>query len=150
VYPDDVRKDLAQYTNTPVAWVGVIRSTDAQEREFDGKIAAETVFEHHYYDWEQNSDLSGANLLVSPRGEGAFTCNWQLRKLNSDSSAYGAEQFARRGKLAIVYGVPESVTADGTVVLKYAYLRILDRGHFVTNYLDYGRLGVEPFHPTGQ
>ncbi len=125
VYPDDVRKDISRYTNTPVAWVGVIRGTDAQENDFGGGITADTVFEHHYFDWEQDKDPSGVNLEVSPRGEGSFTCHWQMRRTASEAGAYDAEKFARAGKLAIVYGVPESVTADGTVVLKYSYLRIL-------------------------
>jgi hypothetical protein len=149
VYPDDVRKNLDQYTNTPVAWVGVIRSTVAEENDSGGRITAESTFEHHYFDWEQDTDPD-LNLLVSPRGEGSFTCKWELRKKTMDASAYDAEKFARKGKLAIVYGVPESVKDDGTVVLKYAYLRIVDRANFNTNYLNYGRLGVEPFRPIGQ
>jgi len=149
VYPDDVRRDVDHYANTPVAWVGVIRSTDAQEDDYGGGITAETVFEHHYFDWEQDKDPSGVNLMVSPRGEGSFTCNWQLRKMASDASAYDAEKFAHNGKLAIVYGVPESVKPDGTIVLKYTYLRILGRAHFSTNYIDYGRLGEELYKPMG-
>jgi hypothetical protein len=73
-----------------------------------------------------------------------------MRKKDNDASAYDAEKFAHEGKLAIVYGVPESVTADGTVVLKYSYLRILGRAHFVTNYIDYGRLGEELYRPIGE
>jgi hypothetical protein len=143
VYPDDVRKDFAQYTNTPVAWVGVIRSTEAEENDFGGGISAYTVFEHHYFDFQQNTDAAGVNLWVSPRGEGSFTCQWRLLKTDNDASGYDAEKFARAGKLAIVYGVPESVKPDGTVVLRYSYLRILGRSHFNTNALDYGRLGEE-------
>jgi hypothetical protein len=149
VYPDDVRRDIDHYANTPVAWVGVIRSTDAQENDYGGRITAETVFEHHYFDWEQDKDPSGVNLLVSPRGEGSFTCHWQMRKMESEASAYDAEKFARAGRLAIVYGVPESVKPDGTVVLKYSYLRILGRAHFSTNSIDYGRLGEELYKPMG-
>jgi hypothetical protein len=149
VYPDDVRKDPAHYINTPVAWVGVIRSTDAQENDYGGKISADTVFDHHYFDWEQDTDAAGVDLLVSPRGEGSFSCHWEMRRKDDEATAYSAEKFARAGKLAIVYGVPESVTADGTVVLKYCYLRILNRSHFSTNELDYGRLGLEPYHPIG-
>jgi hypothetical protein len=147
VYPDDVRKDLAHYTNTPVAWVGVIRSTSAQEDDFGGQITAESVFEQHYFDWAQDTDAEGVNLLVSPRGEGLFRCQWQMRKTVNNASAYDGEKFARTGKLAIVYGVPESVEDDGTIVLKYSYLRVLGRSHFSTNEVDYGRLGEEPYRP---
>jgi hypothetical protein len=149
VYPDDVRKDPDKYTNTPVAWVGVIRGTDAQEEDYGGKIFADTVFEHHYFDWEQDTDMAGVNLLVSPRGEGPFCTRWHLRKTDNEASAYDAEKFAHKGKLAILYGVPESVKPDGTIVLKYLYVRILGRAHFSTNEIDYGRLGEEPYRPIG-
>jgi hypothetical protein len=148
VYPEDVRNDLAHYTNTPVAWVGVIRSTDAQEDDKGGKISALTTFDHHYFDWEQDTD-PGLNLLVSPRGEGEFACHWKLKKKDNDAGADDAEKFAHKGKLAIVYGVPESVMPDGTVVLTYRYLRIVSRSHFVTNYISYGRLGEDLYRPMG-
>jgi hypothetical protein len=149
VYPEDVRNDIDKYTNTLVAWVGVIRGTDAQEDDFGGRISAETVFEHHYFDWEQDTDASGVNLMVSPRGEGSFTCHWKMRRRDDEASAYDAEKFARKDKLAIVYGTPESVMPDGTIVLKYHYLRILGRAHFNTTYLDYGRLGEDLYRPMG-
>ena len=147
VYPEDVRKDLAHYTNTPVAWVGVIRGTKAEEDDFGGKISADSSFDHHYFDWEHDTDAAGVNLLVSPRGEGTFSCHWQLQKKDNEASAYDAEKFAHAGNLAIVYGVPESVKDDGTVVLRYCYLRVLGPGHFNTNELNYGRLGLEPYRP---
>ena len=56
--------------------------------------------------------------------------------------------YAAPGKLAIVYGTPESVDEDGTIVLRYHYTRILDVERFTTNELDYGRVG-EPFRPVG-
>lgn len=139
VYPDDVRRNLDRYTNTPVAWVGVIRATDATEEDFGGKIRADTVFEHHYFDWEEDKNLCGVKLRVSPRGEGLFSSRWSLRKEDNDANAYDAQKYAGRGKLAIVYGVPEAITADGAIVLKYRYLRILNRDHFDTNDFTYGR-----------
>jgi hypothetical protein len=148
VYPEDVRKDLDHYTNTTVAWVGVIRSTEAQEDDTGGGISAQSVFDHHYFDWDQDTDPA-LNLLVSPRGEGEFACHWVLRKKNNDGSAYDAEKFARQGKLAIVYGVPESVMPDGTVVLRYHYLRVIPRSQFVTNSVSYGRLGEDLSKPMG-
>lgn len=149
VYPDDVRKDIDRYTNTPVAWVGVIRSTDAIEEDFGGKIRADSVFEHHYFDWQQDIGSGGLKLVVSPRGEGTFCSRWRLSKENDDATAYDAQKYAHPGKLAIVYGVPEAVKDDGTIVLRYRYVRILKQNHFTTNDINYGRLGDEPFRPIG-
>jgi hypothetical protein len=143
VYPDDVRKDIDRYTNTPVAWVGVIRSTDAIEEDYGGKIRADTIFEHHYFDWLEDEHSGDVKLVVSPRGEGLFSSRWRMSKEVVEASAHDAEKFAHSGKLAIVYGVPESVKDDGTIVLKYQYIRILNRHHFTTNDLNYGRLGEQ-------
>ncbi|HEX3720720.1 MAG TPA: hypothetical protein VH595_22450 [Verrucomicrobiae bacterium] len=141
VFPEDVRKDIYRYTNTPVAWVGVIRSTDAIEEDFGGKIRTDTVFEQHYFDWMQETDGTHIKLHVSARGEGTFYTRWRLRKEDNDANAYDAQKFAHPGKLAIVYGVPQSIDDDGTIVLNYHYLRILDCSHFNTNEVDYGRWG---------
>jgi hypothetical protein len=141
VYPDDIRKDLNAHTNVPVAWTGIILSTDAYEENTGDKIVADTVFEHHYFDWVQDGHGRGVKLSVSLRGEGLFRTSWHMNKTEIESSAANAEKFAAKGKLAIIYGMPESIDANGTVVLKYRYLRILDQAHFTTNDLDYGRMG---------
>jgi len=148
VYPNDVRTNLAQYTNTLVAWAGVIRSIDAIEEDSGGKIHAAAVLEHHYFDWEQDKTPHGIELLLSPTGEGAFRANLHLRKGIPDVTADDAEKYTGLGKLAIVYGVPESVDPDGTVVLKYHYVRTFTRGEYNTYELEYSRLG-QPFRPGG-
>jgi hypothetical protein len=144
VYPGDIRKDPAFHAGAGVAWAGIIRGTDAREEDQGGQIVADTVFEHHYFDWVQNNDGRGVTLFVSPRGEGLFRARWRLDKTGRDASAESAEKYAGEGRLALVYGVPEKVDADGTVVIKYRYLRILGADHFSTNKYDYGRFG-EPF-----
>jgi hypothetical protein len=144
VYPDDVRKVPATYVGAAVAWAGIIRNTDAREADERGQIVADTVFEHHYFDWVQNNNGRGVQLFVSPRGEGLFRAEWRLDKIGRAATAESAENYAAPGKLALVYGVPEKVDADGTVVLKYRYLRILGADQFSTNKFDYGRFG-EPF-----
>ena len=126
-----------------VVWVGIIRSTDAYEEDDGDRIMADTVFEHHYFDWVQDGKGKGVKLSVSPRGEGLFRIVAHEQN-GPDATAESAEKYAGQGKLAIVYGVPESVDTNGTVVLKYRYLRILDADQFSTNEFDYGRMG-EPF-----
>ncbi len=148
VYPDDVRTNLDRYTNTLVAWVGIVQKTDAWEEDQTGGIRAQSVLEHHYFDWQEDYTADGIQLLVSPGGEGRFRCDLHLRKLNVDATSYDAEKYVGAGKLAVVYGVPEAVDADGTIVLKYRYLRMFGRSHYNTNELEYGRRG-QPFHPAG-
>ena len=72
------------------AWPGsaLFVSTDATEEDDGGKIRMDTVFDHHYFDWEQDDNRGGAKLLVSPRGEGVFRMHWQLdRKRQGATSA---------------------------------------------------------------
>jgi hypothetical protein len=142
VYPGDIRRNLDLYTNVGVGWAGIIQKTDAEVAP-DGLIHAVTTFEHHYFDWQEDRHLGRAQLSLSPRGEGLFRAEWVLRGTGRDADGAAAEKYASPGKLAIVYGVPERVE-NGTVVLKYRYLRVIGREHFNTNEFDYGRFG-EPF-----
>jgi hypothetical protein len=144
IYPDDVRKDLDRYTNSPVAWAGIIRSTDAHEEDIGGKIWANSTFDHLYFDWKQEKMDGHVKLIASSRGEGFFRTDWHLLKKDPDASSRNAEKFAGKGKLAIVYGVPKAVDPDGTVVLEYRYLRVFDRDQFTTNDIFYGRMGEVP------
>jgi hypothetical protein len=144
IYPDDVRNDPAAHAGAAVVWAGIIRSSDARELDQGSKIVVDSTFEHHYFDWVQDSKGGGLLLSLSPRGEGLFRARWYLNKTVYGASAHKAEKYAGVGKLAIVYGVPEKVDTNGTVVLKYRYLRIVGADYFTTNDLDYGRLGEEP------
>jgi hypothetical protein len=141
IYPDDIRKDPAAFAGIGVVWAGVIRSTYANEGDEAGRIEANTVFEHHYFNGIEYNNGHEAKLFISPRGEGFFRVNWHLDRIGRDATAENAENYAAPGKLALVYGVPEKVDADGTVVLRYRFLRILGADQYSTNKFDYGRFG---------
>jgi len=147
IYPDDIRANPGQYANTVVAWAGIIRSTDAEDIG-SNIVHAVTILDHHYFDWEEDRMVNWQKLLISPRGEGTFRTEWDLRKKTPDASVNDVLKFAAPGKLAIVYGVPQT-NEDNVVVLKYRYLRIVDNIHFSTNEFDYGRFG-EPFRYIGK
>ena len=142
VYPGDVRHNLDLYTNAGVGWAGIILHTEAKTGA-DGLIHAVTTFEHHYFDWEEDRYLGDVQLNLSPRGEGLFRTDWVLRRNDPEAGSAAAESYAGPGKLAIVYGVPEKVE-NGTVVLRYRFLRVVDADDYSTNKFDYGRFG-EPF-----
>jgi hypothetical protein len=141
-YPGDVRTNLDAYANIGVAWAGIIQDTAVAPGP-DGMIYATTTFDHHYFDWQENRNDHGVLLCVSPRGEGPFRVKWELTRNDPEATSDDALKYAAPGKLAIVYGVPERLD-DGTVVLRYRYLRVLDPSHFTTNVYDYSRFG-EPF-----
>jgi hypothetical protein len=151
VYPGDIRRNLDLYSNAGVGWAGIVVHTEASTGA-DGMIHARTTFEHHYFNWKEDRHFGRVQLNLSPRGEGLFRTDWVLRGNGAVGGAEAAENFASPGKLAIVYGVPEKVE-DGTVVLRYRFLRMVDEDGFNTNRLDYGRFG-EPFryidNPPGQ
>ena len=146
VYPDDVRSNINLYTNVIVGWVGVIQSTDAKDDENSTLINAVTTLDHHYFDWEEDRLVTEQKLIVSPRGEGLIRAEYQMVRHDPEAKAVAAEQFAAPGKLAVIYGTPESLDGD-TIVLKYRYMRVYDK-NFSTNILDYGRFG-QPFKYIG-
>jgi hypothetical protein len=146
IYPEDVREDPALYAKTRVAWVGIIVSNTATDPDSGDKIAMDTVFQHHYYDWRANESAGSKRLLISPRGEGRFRMHWELDRKDADATSADAMKYASPGRLAIVYASPESVDDDGTIVMRYRYVRILGPAHFTRKDMDYGREG-EPYHP---
>jgi hypothetical protein len=106
IYPDDVRANISAYTNAPVAWAGVILGSDARDDDNGLTIAVDSIFEHHYFDWVQEDGGKHLKLSLSPRGEGVFHVKWRMKKLKVDASFPDSQKYAKRGKLAIVYGTP--------------------------------------------
>lgn len=141
VYPDDVRANLDKYTNSLVAWAGVICSTDVQDPDQYGKRTAITTFQHHYFDWQQQGSGRYSKYGLSPRGEGVFRVQWLITPKVPSVTIPEIEQFAAPGKMVIVYGTPEKVDGN-VVVLKYRFMRVVDStGAFNVNEFDYGRAG---------
>lgn len=139
VYPGDIRQDPNLYTNVGVGWAGIIKSCKPVVQP-DGTIHAVTTLEHRYYDWQQQTGLCGGGLSVSPRGEGLFQTDAVFRRNEPGAGVAAVQKSLAPGSLAIVYGVPETV-ADGTVVLKYRYIRVFAPGDFSISDFDYGRFG---------
>jgi hypothetical protein len=146
VYPEDVRKDPALYAKCRVTWAGVIVSNNAVDEESGDKISMDTVFEHHYCDWEVDESVGSKRLLISPRGEGRFRMHWEMNPRDSDTTTEDATQYAAPGSVAVIYATPESVDDDGTVVMHYRYVRVLGPAHFTRTDNDYGRRGTS-YHP---
>jgi len=147
IYPEDVRKDPARYANLTVAWAGIIVSNNAMEEDLGGRIRMETIFDHRYFDWEQDEEGPGMRLLISPRGEGLFRSVWYMKRDTDESSDEDAMKYAAPGKLAIVYASPKSVDDNGTIEMHYHFIRVVDRTQFTANELEYGRIPGEPFRP---
>jgi len=145
IYPEDVRRNFEHFSKVRVAWAGIILTNNATGVDMDG-YRMDTLFQSHYFDWTQDDHAGCAHLMISPRGEGDFRMRWQVNRTRQDADDKDAMKYAAPGKLALVYGTTESIDPDGTIVLRYHYIRILDAAQFTANELDYGRLG-ETFRP---
>ena len=145
-YPEDVRKDPSVYAKVRIAWAGVIVSNDVTDGDGGDKIGMDTVFEHHYFNWQVDDHAGMKKLLISPRGEGRFRMHWKMDRRDADASGGDAMAYAQPGNVAVVYGTPESVDDNGTIVLRYRYIHVYGPTHFNGKELDYGRIG-EPYHP---
>jgi hypothetical protein len=142
-----VRAHLNDYTNTVVAWAGVIKKTEAFEDGLNFQIRAVSLFEHRFYDWKTDRTKAKAKYEVSTRGQGLFRVEWYMNRLIIDADGYEAEAFAGPEKVAVIYGTPEKVEADGTIVLKYRYLRIFNENQVDAHSADFGAL-TEPYRYT--
>ena len=136
VFPDDVRNDLASNRDTLVAWPGVVLSSEFVDHP--DNIEVRFVFEHHYYDWLEDSSIQKEKLFLSPRGEGQFRTSWFLKK---ESNIEEMRKAAGAGNLVIVYGTPERINDDRSIYLKSVYIRGIEKQWFRTDVLDYGRPG---------
>jgi hypothetical protein len=146
IFPEDVRNDPALYAKLRVAWAGIIVSNKTTEPDSGDKFGMDTVFDHHYCDWQVDERAGCQRVLVSPRGEGRFRMHWELDRKDANATSADARLYACPGSLAIVYGSPESVDENGTIVLHYRYVRILGPEHFTRRDTDFGRNG-EPYRP---
>jgi hypothetical protein len=135
VFPDDVRKDLDMFKDTMIAWPGIIKTH--QLKKYDDKVDVELVLEHHYYDWLEDYGLQKEKIFLSPQGKGVFTTIWPLR---SDVDLEEWDRMVNDGDLTIVYGYPDSILIDSTIVIKSTYIRSFPKDFYRTDMLDYGRI----------
>lgn len=134
VFPEDVRGAPADYRGSMVAWPGIVVKREFRERL--GRTEVEFVLEHHYYDWVESKGFEDERILLSRKGEGRFRTAWHIR---SRKRLWKIENASDVGSLLIVYGTPESVEDDGTVILDSKYLRVFNEKWYRTDRLDYGR-----------
>lgn len=138
IYPDDVRNNIDMYKDSLVVWPGIIQ--EYKTIQHNDKIELEFLFEHHYYDWIEDFSIQKAKIFLSPRGEGLFKASWFL---NKDAEMGQIESLATPGNMGLVYGVPQELLNDGTIVLKCTYLRGIEKQWYRTDVMDYGRKGEE-------
>ena len=133
VQPADIRKDFARHKDTLVAWSGVVA-----ERKLtpDGKGLG-IVIEHHYWDWKEDFGAQRERMFLSPRGEGRFGIMDTVHEGSNDP------RYLPVGSMAIVFGTPVQVTAEGLVVLEFQWSITVPKHEFATDFWDYGRDWLE-------
>jgi hypothetical protein len=124
VYPNQVRRDLANYKSTRIAWVGIIQESEFYENPDNYEVIL--LLEHRYFDWAADYSMTKSKYVVSTQGDGLFQTSWRLKK-DADLD-YFMDRFGK-GNLAIVYATPDTVIND-IVLVKSRYIRILDKSEF--------------------
>jgi hypothetical protein len=122
VFPDDVRADLEGHRDHVVLWSSIVKAIDESDPS-----AVTVRFEHHYWDFIEDYSVQKAIAFLSPRGEGDFEV------------AFSATPGFAVGDMALVYGTPERVEPDGTIVLAPRSVRTLRKELYATDVWDYGR-----------
>ncbi|MCD6051346.1 MAG: hypothetical protein K0Q55_2750 [Verrucomicrobia bacterium] len=135
VFPNDVRQHPDAFTNTLVAWTGVITNI-AFFNDGSSRVARVTA-EHHYFDWIEDKSIQRERFFLSPRGEGAFAAAW--RAGTPDEQKF-LGQFAV-GDMLIAYGHPSLIRSNVVGLYPTQNLRAIKPQWYRTDILDYGRPG---------
>lgn len=135
VFPDDIRDSLYKYKATVIAWPGIIQSHNFTPCE--DRVDLELIVEHHYYDWLEDFSIQREKIFLSPRGEGLFYAIWPLKK---DVDIEEFDKHDLNGDLVIVYGYPDTIFSDSTIMIRSTYIRSFPENYFRTDIMDYGRV----------
>lgn len=129
VWPQQVRDAPEKHAGTLVAWAGIV----AERRVLEKERTLVIVIDHHYWDFIEDLGEQREHMFLSPRGEGRFAIGeW----VNEQTMNPG---FLPVGAMAVVYGKPRQVDADGTVLVDYEWSVTIQPGNFATDIWDYGR-----------
>jgi len=130
IFPDDVRATPEKYSQTLVAWSGVLDQAEWLDADH---TRAKFTITHHYWDWIEDYSVQKAVAFMSPRGEGIFNC---IRA----TSTKGAE-LPKPGSMAITYGIPLQVSSEnGEITLDCKEISFASESWYSTDIWDYGRL----------
>jgi hypothetical protein len=135
VFPNDVRQHPDSFTNTLVAWTGVITNI-----EYFTNVSPRLVrftAAHHYFDWIEDSSNQRETFFLSPRGEGGFAAQWVAQTANDQKFV---DQFAI-GDMLIAYGYPSVISGNYVALNPLQSLRAVKPQWYRTDMLDYGRPG---------
>ena len=134
IYPNDVRKESNKYSDSTIAWVGIIK--DSKIKTDENGVEIELLLEHHYYSWIEDFSIQQEKMFLSPKGEGFFRTSWFLKK---DTNLEQLKASSEMDDLAIVYGNPEKLLEDSTIIIKSTYIRNIGKKWYRTDMMDYGR-----------
>jgi len=135
VFPNDVRQHPDSFTNTLVAWTGIITNI-----EYFTNVSPRLVrftAAQHYFDWIEDFSIQRERFFLSPRGEGAFAAQWVAQTVDDQKFV---DQFAIGDKF-IAYGCPSVIRSNYVGLNPSQNLRAIKPLWYRTDILDYGRAG---------
>jgi hypothetical protein len=135
VFPNDVRQHPDSFTNTLVAWTGII--TDIEYLTNPAPRMVRFTAAHHYFDWIEDISIQRERFFMSPRGEGSFAVRWIAE--SPDDQKF-VDQFAV-GDMLVAYGYPTVIRTNYVGLNPTMNLRAFKPQWFRTDILDYGRPG---------
>jgi hypothetical protein len=135
VFSNDVRQHPDSFTNTLVAWTGIITNIEYFTNASPHVVRFTAV--HHYFDWIEDDSIQREKFFMSPRGEGSFAVQW-IDESPDDQKFI--DQFAI-GDMLVAYGYPTVVRTNYIGLNPTMNLRAIKPLWFRTDILDYGRPG---------
>jgi hypothetical protein len=137
IWPDDVRKNIGEYTNTLVCWVGIIENVTVDFNNDEYYILG-IYIKHYYYDWIEDFGIGNRPIKLSSDGEGYIFCNYYMKKnWEEDVIKIVAEDII--DNCAILYCLPLEILDGGIINVNVKYLRTIDEQYVEMNWKKYGR-----------
>ena len=134
VFPNDVRQHPDSFTNTLVAWTGVITNIEYLTNT-PPRVRFTAI--HHYFDWIEDISIQRARFFLSPRGEGSFAVQWVVQTPEEQKFV---DQFTL-GDMLVAYGYPTVIRTNYIGLNPTENLRAFKPQWYRTDILDYGRPG---------
>jgi hypothetical protein len=124
VYPEDVQRQPAQYIDSMIHWVGIVKEVSIKDSL--GVSTIEFILEQKHWDYIEDYSIQDEIMFVSPLGDGSFKLQVPALLL-TESDKDRISKMAEEKKLFLCYGQLHASTdlplliATGIKVVDYKF-----------------------------
>ncbi len=123
--PSEVALQIDRNRDKVYAWAGIVLDKTVKQGK-RSEFEINLLVEHRDFNWQEN--LTGKEsevFILEPTSSGKIRVSGRFTRPKGSKSMPGKDM--NKGSLVLVYGKPDKVEADGTLVLKTLFMRSIDR-----------------------